>query len=98
MNHESFGACSKIDVDTANLARFNNLVNQFDPGKMGASWSPESGGDMIVELKNLSETLRKKSAEIKQYIRTLTVEELNDLDGFDRCRVAPQDQADELGW
>jgi len=63
-------------------------VKEFDPEKIAGSWSPREGGEIIVALNKLHDSLIKKAAEIKQYVRTLTVEELNDLDGFGRCHVA----------
>ncbi|HEY9718372.1 MAG TPA: hypothetical protein V6C69_12945 [Trichormus sp.] len=63
-------------------------IKEFDPNKTAGSWAPNEGGEIIVELNKLHDCLVKKAAEIKQYVRTLTVEELNDLDGFARCGTA----------
>jgi hypothetical protein len=62
-----------------------SVVRAFDPARAAGSWEPTAGGDMVAALNRLAETLQKKSAEIKQHTRTLTIEELNELDGFDRC-------------
>jgi len=65
-----------------------SAVRAFDPAKAAGSWEPNNG-ELVAELNRLAETLQKKSAEIKQHIRTITIEELNDLDGFGRCNVLP---------
>ncbi|HEY9775442.1 MAG TPA: hypothetical protein V6C81_16870 [Planktothrix sp.] len=60
-------------------------VKEFDPSTVAGSWAPDNGGEILSSLNKLSDALAKKAAEIKHYVRVLTVEELNELDGFDRC-------------
>lgn len=70
----------KLEIDS-----LCQKVRDLDPSFICASWSPESGGEMIVSLNQLSDAFAKKAAQIKEHVRMLTVEELNELDGFDHC-------------
>jgi len=87
MNHQVSGDDNKLDQDKHCIEALIKCVKEFDPEKTVGSWSPDEGGEIIVALNKLHETLIKKAAEIKLYVRTLTVEELNELDGFARPQV-----------
>lgn len=84
MDYTSTDEHQRMPNEKAQIESFCQQIKDFAPSELTASWSPESGGDMVIALNKLSETLQKKAAEIKQFVRSLTVEELNDLDGFDR--------------
>lgn len=87
-------ASSEAQTQQAKIDELHRALSEFDPSKLGASWSPQSGGPKLEKLNELADCLEKKTAEIKSYIRTITVEELNELDGFDRCSVAQKTDMD----
>jgi hypothetical protein len=92
MNQPASPPMTEVQID-----EFCQTVKGFNPGKASASWSPECGGKTIEALNKLAEVLEKKAKEIKLHIRTLTVEELNELDGFARSGANDNNQQLPLG-
>jgi hypothetical protein len=82
MDHQFSGESQMSDQDRIRIEEFSQVIMQFDPAQLNSSWTPGSGGAVIAALSKLSNTLQRKAAEIKQHIRCVTVEELNELDGF----------------
>jgi hypothetical protein len=79
----------KIDRDHLTIEEMDIALTCFDPACAVAGWTPTAGGENIASLNKLADEMIEKAAEIKLYLRTLTAEELNELDGFDRCGEYP---------
>lgn len=78
-----------IDRDHLTIEEMEIALSCFDPACAVPGWTPKAGGEKMDSLNKLASELIEKAAEIKLYLRTITAEELNEIDGFNRNDTAP---------